>query len=88
MKPLVDPINYPLVNDDITGWNIPIFTRKFRVFNPGPSYSQLCYPRNPVTFSDDEQGVSFITSETKGIRFHETILRFGDWIPRDLTTFS
>ena len=32
----------------------------------------------------DEQGVSFITSKTQVVFwFHETILSFGDWIPRD-----
>ena len=36
-------------------------------------------PTNPITLSDDEQGGSFITSKTQGIRrFHETILSFGE----------
>ena len=30
------PEKYPLVNDHMAGWNIPIFNRKY-IFNPGPA---------------------------------------------------
>ena len=29
------PGSYPLVNDHIAGWNIPMFSRKY-IFHPGP----------------------------------------------------
>ena len=32
---------YPVVNDHIAGWKIPIFNGKY-MFNPGPLSSQLC----------------------------------------------
>ena len=42
-------LRYPLVNDHIAGWNIPIFNRKY-IFNPGPfSIAMLDYRSVSVT---------------------------------------
>ena len=35
-----------------------------------------------VPWADDEQGGGWSTPKCKVFRFHETILSFGDWIPR------
>ena len=43
------------------------------------------YPRDPITLSDDDWGVQS-APQRKVLRFHETILSFGDWIP--MATFT
>ena len=44
-------------------------------------YQVRSYYRDPITLSEDEQGVSFITERKRKVsRFHETILSFGELI--------
>ena len=39
-------------------------------------------PRDPITLSDDDWGVIHHLRKERYLGFHETILSFGDWIPR------
>ena len=50
----------------------------------------LASPKDPIAHrtSDDDEGVDPITETKRNVfRFHETILRFGDWIPRGIKIF-
>ena len=48
---------------------------------PATSCFKSFDPMDPITLSDDEQGVYNHHPKRKVFWFHETILRFCDWIP-------